>query len=582
MTIRSRLPNVQPPIKLGGLAGGEILLSTLSGFTSSQTNVIGSLADSTIITAILATTSIIETELVVLSNIAGVLFFGYAVYEFLPKVFPTQLDVLTQRRSYRLASGITVVLFADILTRLLTAFTGDGAVSFFNLIVIPDFTGVVTIIFLLMGVTPLIICYSYVGVLIHWNIDNLEEATHEAERWMAIKEEKGANNSSNKSVKNRFSQIYTLGTMLAAPVIFLPIAVVAAGLMYPIPELISAGWGLHAITNTYSTGKLTALTPDPEQVDVEDSAFDLVKNTVRTTKGLGAVVITLYGFSTATALFLGSSSSAFPFISYGITVVSSEPLFTWSIIGMAITNFSATSFAVWFWIRVIRRLPCFLRAWEVAYTDTSTLSKQNLPENITRPYGMCIPFIITIVPSSSFLILLRADFYFEAKSILVGVYAFLWPMFILLLAYCVNRTRNADHNNKPQPPLSDSQALPTAIMAMFGSVLLFNMITTYITAAARVRNPVEQEFNILIVFALLIALILYLRPDLSARSKDKEGWRSYQDNIFVFTGGAVIAMWGWLKISPIWSQPFYIVGLGLIVASLPFRLFDASSISSRI
>jgi len=115
---------LSPSATVGSLGATELLLTTLS--PSRAGRLIEAATESDGVGAILASISLVGTELELLTNIAGFLFFGYAVYEFLPRLFPKELAVVTDRRGYR----IFAVCFALVASETIAiAFLSDVGVS---------------------------------------------------------------------------------------------------------------------------------------------------------------------------------------------------------------------------------------------------------------------------------------------------------------------------------------------------------------------------------------------------------------------------------------------------------------------
>lgn len=532
-SVKSRLSGERSWLALGGFGASEILLSTLSRLSpSGATNAVSVLAESSIVSSLLATVSLMEAELALLATVAGMLFFGYGVYEFLPGVFPEQFDVLTRRGGYRLIATVFVIGGAEVIARLIA----DDPLP-----------GQMTITMFLLGVTPLVISVGYVAAVVYRDAAEIEEAARAvSERLHIAGPGKGHEAIEAESTRKRFSHIVSVAVMLAIPLPFLAAAVVAASQLYPVPELLAIGWGFLAIANVRPSRETTDHPIDPERVDLEGSAFDLVVNAVRSQKGIPVVLITLLGFGGATALVGVLNSNTPRFTREGLSAVTDAPLFAWSVVGMVVVLLSTGLFAVWFWTRVIKRVPRYLRAWNVTHAETSPLSDESLPETVTRPVGMLVPVFVALLPATGFAQLLRFDFFFGARQLLVGVYAVVWPVSVGLLAYCVYRT----HNAEPQPPLSDGRALPVALCAEYSVFLSFSLIVNFVGEASNMQYPPKVDGTGVLLLILLVAIHQYAYPDVAARAKNADGWRAHQGQLFMFAGGAVSAVGALFNVVP--------------------------------
>lgn len=534
MVVRGRLSGVSSRLVLGGLGAGELLASALSGLSPSRAgDIVGRAAASDAAGTVLASLSLVGTELEVLATVAGILFFGYAVYEFLPGVFPQELEVVAGRQGYRLLAVALVLGGAEIFASAVRLGTSQ--------------TGQLTLNGFLFAVSSLVACIAYVTSVVYRDAADIEPAARAvSERLDITGPGEGSEAIETESIRARGSHIVSVGLMLAIPTVLLAPAVVAAEQLYPTPELLAITWGVVATVDNQTDRPVIDRLPDRERTDFEGSVFDLVVNAIRSEKGVPTVLVVLLGFLGATVLVGVLNANMTRFAREGVAAVGTNPLFAWSVIGMVVVLVSSGLYAVWFWTRVIRRVPRYLRAWNVANAETSPMADEDLPDSITRPVGLLVPVTVTMLPATAFTQLLRFDYFFASRAMLVVAYAVTWPLSVALLAYCVWRTRRIE----PQPPLSDGRALLVALLAEWLVYVLFNPIVAFVGAASDVRYPPSVEGIRAALLLPALAAFIFIQPDVAARTKDADGWRQHGNWLFMAGGGLVCGVAALLNLIP--------------------------------
>ena len=525
----SRLPDLSPSAAVGSLGASELLFTTLS--PSRIGEVVGTAAESNAVGTLLASISLVGTELELVANLAGILFFGYAVYEFLPRVFPEELAVVADRRGYRLLAAGFVVTASDTVSSVLLRGGGASSRSASTAL------GV--------GAIPLVICVGYVGVIATRDVVDLGPAAHAvSERLDVTGASEESDATGTASFRDRLSDVVSVGVMTAAPLPFLAMAVAVAGLLYPVPEGLAVGWGIiGAVDSRFDRGVGERL-PNRERTDLEGSAFDLVVNAVRSTKGIPTVALTLTGLGGAVVIVGVLNSNTPRFAREGLTAVRSDPLFAWSVLGMVLVLLGSGLFAVWFWARVIRRVPAYLRAWNTSNAEASPLADEALPEPVTRPVGLLLPFAVTILPAAAFTQTLRFDYFFGSRTAVLTGYGIVWPLSLAVLGWAVRRTRRTE----PQPPSSDSRALPIALTVEWTVFVLLQPIVLFVGRASGIRFPPRMEGTGLLLIIIAMVMFIFVYPDLEASANDAEGWRSQQATLAMFGAGVACAVGGLLNI----------------------------------
>ena len=509
----TRLSNLPTRATLGGLGVTELVLSTLSTPTR-LVDLLGTAAESDLLGTALATVSLVGTELAVAADLAGLLFFGYAVWEFLPRVFPAEFESVTSRLGYQLLAVVFVLATTDLVAQL-----GRGTRSWTSR------TGLVVGFALSAGLLSI----GYVASVAARGTD-LSAPADVAGAQMTANEDRDT--SEMHPLRRQTGRVIVVGITAALPLAFLPPVVAAAGRLYPIPELLAIGWGAVGVVERRSSRSITDHLPNRERTDVEDSGFDLIVNAVRSPKGLSVLAVILAGFAGGTTLFAAFGSNAGRFLDEAITTANSQPLFAWSVFGTVVAIPTASLYAVWFWVRAIERTPRYLHAWNEAHVDASPLADETLPGPVARPAGLLVPVAVTLVPAVAVTQLLKYDYFFGLRSLLVAGYAVVWPLSILLLGWCVVRTRRLE----PQPPASDGTALLAALLVEWGAFLALVRFVPIVASGAGIpyRPPVGVGGFLL---ALGMVVFLFVYPDVNARSDAADGWRGSQQYLFMFGTG---------------------------------------------
>jgi len=498
---------------LGGVGAAEILLTMLSGgSTGHVVEFVGATAESEAVNAVLAAVSLVGLNLGPIATVTSALFFGYTVYEFLPGVFPEELQAVADRPAYRLLAAGIVVWSARLVGGLVAG----------------SRPGEMTVTATLVATVPLVACVAYVGSVVSRDAADIETASRAVSKHLdLVGPGSGEDATETASTTTRLAHVVRVGVMLGAPLPFFATAVFAAGFLYPIPESLAIGWALLGGVDRRSDRDVLDRLPNRDRTDVEGSFLDLVVNVVRSPKGPPAVMVTLFGFGGAVSVVRALNTRVLRFAREGVSVVRSDPLFAWATLGMVAVLFAAGLFAVWFWVRVTQRVPAYLRAWNVASAETSPLADEELPDPVTRPVGLLVPFTVTIVPATVFADALRFDYFFGARTAVLAAYGVAWPLSLGVLWWAVRRTRRVD----PQPPLSDGRALLVALLVEYLWFLQTGPVTAFFGRASGMRYPPEPDGFRVLLFLLLGTVFLFVDPAFGVRAKAAEGWRSHQQQL---------------------------------------------------
>ncbi|MGQ4556265.1 hypothetical protein [Halobellus sp. GM3] len=515
MGVIDRLSAVPSRFTLGGLGASEILLTTLSS---------DYLTDAVVLVA--------ESDLGgLVAMLAGMLFFGYTVFEFLPEVFPDEIDTVTERVEYRLLAAVFVVVSAKVME----GFVG-GAVDPTQL----------TLTLLAVAVIALAIGVLYVAAIAYGGgvdlaavsevaYERLDVADPTEREWTA-----GAD-----AFRTRLRQVVTAGVFLAMPLPFLAIGVLTGDMLYPMPEVLAVSWVFIGAVDFRSDRTLTERLPHHEHADVEGSTFDLVVNTVRSKKGLPVVLVALIGLSTAVILLSVVSSEGLLFARLALYNITRDSLFAWSTLGMLLVLFASATFALWFWVRTIRRVPSYLRAWNAAYADSPPTIEESV-EPVTRPIGALLPFAAAMIPAMVYLQTVRFEYFFGVRNAVLTLYGIVWPLSLLLLVWAVHRTRQTD----PQPPLSEGRVLPVALLVGWSWFIVLAPVIAFFNRASGMRYPTSAGGVAVIGLILFITVFQFVYPDLTARATDASGWRAHQHRLVMIGVGALCAVGALIDVLP--------------------------------
>jgi hypothetical protein len=541
-----RFTVTSPKVTLGSLGAVELVFGALSGLSRARVaDFVGTAADSNAVTTLLAGASVVETELAALATLAGTLFFGYAVYEFLPRIFPQTLRAVAGRTGYRLlATGVVIATARVAESALGSSFTSAG------LVLVPT-------------VAALGLSLGYVTWVASRDTVDVEAASATTSEWIGSGSEatETATGGDARSPVDTLSDVVSVGVILALPVPILGLAVVAAGQVSPLPELLAIGWVAVDGVDRRSNRALSDRLPDQERMDVEGSMFDLVANAIRSQKGLPTVTLILVGFGVPVTLVGVLNGELGRFATEGVRAVGTDTLFAWSVLGMVVVLFASGLFAVWFWVRAIQRLPRYLRAWNGATTETSPLDGEDLPEPVTRPVGALLPVFVAYLPATLVTQMLRFDYYFGARTAVLGAYAVVWPLSVGLLAWATLRTRRSES----QPPLSDGRLLPAALTVEWAMFLLTPALVGAVGRAAGTESwRLPSTDQGLFVFLLVAVVYIFVEPDIRARARGASGWRRHEAKVARVGFGAATLVLSTVGVLPD-TAAFKLVGVVFLV-----------------
>lgn len=544
--IISGLPDLSPSVAIGSLGATELLVTTLS--PSQAGGLIGTATESDTVGGILAAASVTGTELGLVADVVGILFFGYAVYEFLPQVFPDTVGLITNRRGYR----VLAICFAVILSKTIESVISGTGVSEIILISVG------------LGVTPVVLCVGYVGIIASRSTADITPASDVVRERLTVSGANGRTNDTETALlRHRLSDVLHVGVFIAAPLPILGITASVVGFLYPLLEGLAIGWAVIGVVNHRVTENVGDRLPSREQVDLEDSGFDLSIATVRSPKGLPTAIITVLGFIGA-VIFVGGLIITMPqFVQEGVAAIRSDPLFTWSVIGGVFVLLGSGFFNVWFWARVIRRVPAYLRTWNTSKAEGSPLADESLPEPVSRPVGLLLPFFITVLPAVMFIQTLRFDYFFDLRTPVLAGYGVVWPLSVVLLGWAVYRTQQRE----PQPVSSDGRALPVALLTEWAVILLLQPIATYVGQASGLGYSSSTAGVGILLVIISMSVFIFIYPDLEFRADNAKGWRSQQENLAMFSVGFTCGVGWFLNIGSSDNKLFFSIIAVLFVGA---------------
>lgn len=299
--------------------------------------------------------------------------------------------------------------------------------------------------------------------------------------------------------------------------------------------------------------------PNHYTLDIEERLYGTISTATRGLKGWTTLLL-LIGFG----LFVQVLGFAYivtfvwqetvPFlVSAGLAGFTDGVVFTitWNVAGMGFSVLVATVYGVWYWIRMLERLPSYLDFW----ADKVGKRETEAPESrITRPVGVMIPPTMAIFATLLWMVLDQTNG--PGLSTLDILYAITWPLLIVGMLASVWLTR---HRN-PQPPETDGRAIPLSLVVqLLGGVSAVSWIGN-----ASNENAPSLVFSPFGAFILVAVPWFFYLQDVYLIGEEYEGVKHYVFPMYLILFGTVVGILGLVATG--WTR-LMLLFLGIVLVS---------------
>lgn len=298
---------------------------------------------------------------------------------------------------------------------------------------------------------------------------------------------------------------------------------------FPLLEGLVVGWlALEKVAVLFPAAPRIRL-PDWQRVDIDSRLFESIETALSSIKGavltmfafLG-VTITAGTFSVGVARMPGAVDLVGLFLdglaAPGYPTLHSTAILLGGLSGV-LTSLLVGTYGLWYWLRVLRRLPLYLAWWQDARRSTpGTTETVALSDVPSLPPGYMLP------PS----VLVALFFDWASPSAVVassrGDYLFLWGLALLVTLWTVVHAVR-----RPlQDPRSDGLAVPVSVAIQLSGFFVGSLFTG------------TTEFTVASLWLLL--LMAYYLPDVYAvAGRHEDGWLRFGDGGYLLAWAGVFA-----------------------------------------
>lgn len=327
--------------------------------------------------------------------------------------------------------------------------------------------------------------------------------------------------------------------------------------LYPLLELaVLTGLAL----NRWS-GPLAGLLSAARLTGLEDRLYDSVAYAGRGIKGMTLMILVIVGFMLPVFLFV----VVFPlwvrqvtfwlkmlFVPGPFYLTSTIGFILWNQTGVFVCLLLSVGFQLWFWFRMLDRIPYFLDYWErnhnvrAAYAtneanvDDSPLihSTPRSARPRTRLVGFLLPAVVALLPAMIFIYLNPYPVNELPHLRLHRVFAFSWPVVVVILAVSVWWTAARDS----QPIRTDAYALPFSLMIQAGATAVLTSVSRTPEPGALQVGTVWIAPGTFTVFVLLVIPWVFFFEDVGLYARQHHGPGQYADVAYLLSFGGITSV----------------------------------------
>lgn len=323
--------------------------------------------------------------------------------------------------------------------------------------------------------------------------------------------------------------------------------------LYPLLELIV----LTGIVLSHWSERVPGRISLDRLTNLETRLYDSVAYAGRGVKGMSSMFLVMVGLLIPVFQFV----STFPLwvrqVTFWLGMLRTPAPFSitptigfiiWNQIGIFACLLLSVGFQIWFWFRMLSRLPYFLDYWERRHkiegaysTSGEEVADRSLPLDthsrpLTRPVGYLLPAVLPLVLAMTFI-------YFnpfpvnEAISFrLHSVFAIFWPVTIGVVAVSVWLTAKRES----QLIWTDTYALPISLMIQAGFIsALLSISRTSVPVGLRVGS-VWLAPGSFTAFVLLFIPWVFFFEDIGLFARRHRGLRRYVDAVYLLCFGGMM------------------------------------------
>jgi hypothetical protein len=358
-------------------------------------------------------------------------------------------------------------------------------------------------------------------------------------------------------VRSRFAVFVWKGALVllcVLPCFLLGIFIVFAFSLYPLLEVAV----LTGIALDRWSGPVAGRLPSERLTGLESRLYDTVSYAGRGVKGMTTMFLVMVGLLLPVLLF----ATIFPIwidqITFWVAMLRTPGPFIfnqtvgfifWNQTGVFVCLLLSVGFQLWFWLRMLDRLPHFLDQWErrhnlrAAYRtndeeveDTSSNRQTHRTSRpLTRPVGYLVPAVVILVPA---IVFIYHDPYPVNEPLpieLHRLFAYSWPVVVAILAVCVGLTVR----RKSQPIWAERFALPVSLMIQAGSLFALTSISQTPEPGALQVGAVWLAPRSMTALVMLAVPWIFFYEDVALSARRSSGVRQYMDIAYLLSFGGI-------------------------------------------
>lgn len=301
--------------------------------------------------------------------------------------------------------------------------------------------------------------------------------------------------------------------------------------LFPLLEGLVIGWFVLERAGPLLPAPVRTRLPERERIDVDVQILSSIRPSFSSFKGTMMTMFTFLGIMIAAWIFsigvrqLPDAINLFALFFDTLVATSASPVRLTAILlngvsGVGTTLFVGT-YGLWYWYRVLRRLPLAAVWWREARgatpSATDSLALSNAPS--LPPGYMFAP---------SLLLVLFLDWGGSTTTIVPNLptYLILAGISVLATLWTVRRSLR----QPPQPPRSDNLAIPLALIVQLGSYFAGDII-------AGTENLTTVTF-----IGLLLLMAYYLPDAMVIATRNENGWLRFGHGGYLLFWAAVFAV----------------------------------------
>lgn len=474
--------------------------------------------------------------------IINIVFLFVLVYIFIPSIFPKDFRPVSRKRGFRLLSSVFVISIVVIIMLSISS-PGDeysqgrailhGSISIVvSLILFTYYLFLIEEFDLHDPESPAIAYLQFLQITIH---DDHVTIHDDHVEWIP---EWG-----------KYVSFFPLILFAIFSLMLLGIFIAALEQLSPLLELLVLGWiGYHRISERSIRVKGEYL-PTKDVVDIGERVNDAIASILCYDTIKGGIVLllvstgTLYSiafFIIGLQIFIPRWFSRISGTKYLVLIEDMGLRYTFLILledlvinsFFTIIPFIISLYSIWFWVRVLERLPYFLDTWVERYKQTSRSLDLPSEEPPARPPDyLVLPMLLMITYALGLdrilfvLILIEPD-------ISKYVYLFITSLIVVLILWSVRRTTRIS-------PQGTSRELRTVIIALTVQLTAFYGFQAYF-----IRNDLSV-FGFGFLAAIALGWLSYTPDRLYS---DEASWKT---NGYLLFGVPIFGSWIWISESPL-------------------------------